>query len=91
MTQDKALTLSETMLEALDYAKANGGQLHRLPGGYWVAGKDKASNIPSSVKYFGSKTIGALVKRGVADYTAHRAGTHGDFPVEMTIRQGQQS
>jgi hypothetical protein len=76
----------EPYLDALEYAKANGGMLHRLPGGYWVADKDRG-NHPESVKHFGTKTVQALVTRGAAEYTDHRTGRHGEFPVAMKAVQ----
>ena len=85
VTREKAMTLSETMKEAQEYAKANGGVLHRLPGGYWVADKDRG-NHPPSVKYYGTKTVQALVTRGDAEYFDHRTGRHGEFPVAVKIK-----
>ena len=70
--------LSSTMLAALRAARANGGKLVRLPGGFWMAGGGCS---------FGTTTIQSLVMRGYMQYTDWKDGRHGNFPIEATITE----
>ena len=64
--------LSPEMQAAIDFANANGGTLKRIPGGFWVAPQSPEKyDYKVHVRWFGSQTIVALVKRGAATYTKH--------------------
>jgi len=52
--------LSPSMVEALEFARREGGSLIRHPGGYW-AGEAWKSPMPS----MGTNTIIALIDRGL--------------------------
>lgn len=71
--------LSETMQRAIGFAAAHGGTLHRQPGGFW------SPRAGTDLGYYGTSTIEALVKRGLAEYTVWREGRNGRFPVEMRL------
>jgi hypothetical protein len=77
-------TLSPTMRQAADFAAAHGGVLVRLPGGFWQ--RETSLQWDAQGQSFGTKTVEALVRRGVADYTEWRDGRNGRFPVRMTLR-----
>lgn len=79
--------MSQTMKEAVIFANAHGGTLHRAPGGYWIREQDKGS-LPHC-RHYGTKTVAALVIRDVAKYTAWQEGRNGKFPIEMTIIKGR--
>jgi hypothetical protein len=49
----------------------------RFPGGFW----EIMGNAPS----FGTKTVQALVDRGIAKYTDWKDGRNGKFPVEARL------
>lgn len=57
--------LTSTMTDALDAMKKHGG-LKRLPGGFWI--RPSAPTFAGE-SWFGTTTMEALVKRGVAKYT----------------------
>ncbi len=75
--------LSKTMCEARDFAAANGGELIRLPGGFWC--KPGASQWAPGSVYFATPTVMALVRRGVAEYTEWQQGRSGKFPIRATL------
>jgi hypothetical protein len=74
--------LSPEMKMTLAYMQSNGGRLFRWPGGFWA--KDEyqlRSNI-----YFGTSTIQALVRRGLAEYVGYKEHKRGgEFPVEVVL------
>jgi len=70
------------MKRAIRAASANGvktrGKLIRYPGGFWYPdGPGQRS--------FSTPTVEALVRRGLAEYTAWKDGRNGFFPIEMTL------
>lgn len=77
--------ISATMKNAVTFACEHGGLLLRTPGGYWGAAPEHKRGILSAVT-FGTKTVEALVARGLADYTEWKEGRNGRFPVRMTLR-----
>lgn len=79
--------LSATMREALDYASKHGG-LERFPGGYWCEPGHSQWNVNPLVS-FGTKTVQALVSRGLAEYTEWRDGRNGTFPIRMAVKEGR--
>jgi hypothetical protein len=80
---EKKHELSPTMLEAQALAAKYGGQLERYPGGFWsVPGISQWSR---GYPFFGTTTVHAMVKRGVATYCEFRGGRNGDFPVKVRI------
>lgn len=72
--------LSPEMQQAVRFANAHGNKLVRHPGGFW-AGPQFVGVRP----WFGTTTIEALVRRGIASYTGWKE-THGrKFPIEVTL------
>jgi hypothetical protein len=64
MTTENRLTLSPTMVEAMDYAKRVGGVLHRYRGVCWSrpgAITDRGFPVVDRIP---NPTVGALLKRG---------------------------
>lgn len=79
------MKLSETMQEALDKLKEHGA-LERMPGGFWTyrdcpvkISHPLGGQVPSW--YAGTRTIEALVDRGVAKWGKALMG--GNLPVEV--------
>lgn len=78
--------LSATMQQALAFATKHGGELVRLPGGFWC--KPGANQWTMGQTYFGTKTVEALVSRGAAEYSEWQEGRSGKFPVRLRVTQG---
>jgi hypothetical protein len=68
------------MQEAVNYVEAHGGELVRLPGGFWVRNGAALSDC-----HYGTPTVQALVSRGVATYSEWQEGRYGRFPIRMTL------
>ena len=81
------MKLTSTMQAAADYAKAHGGALIRLPGGFWVRDGHTQWDGWQAQQTFGTPTVNALVSRGVAEYTEWRDGRNGRFPTRMTLKE----
>lgn len=75
--------LSDTMRQALVYMGRYENRLERHPGGYWAAHEWANTSTP----YWNTSTVEALVTRGLAYYSAHKHGKHGDFPIEVTLTE----
>jgi len=74
--------MSQTMLEAYEYAKANGGIIARHQGGFWA----KAEGWDRNQKFFGTTTIIALVRREMAVFSKWQPRKlGGEFPIEITL------
>lgn len=56
--------------------------VHRHPGGYWSGPGDPKSFM----SLFGTSSVAALVKRGVAEYSLWKPGRAGPFPVRATLK-----
>lgn len=79
-------TLSPTMRECIELARASGGELHRHQGGYWAS----AGPHPLAVrrKWHGSTTVNALVARGYAAWSAEQRGRSGNsYPIAMKLTE----
>jgi hypothetical protein len=78
------MKLSVTMIEAIEYATEHQNKLIRHQGGFWAD-----ANWNNSRKWFGTKTVEALVSRGYATYTKwqERKGGFNPFPVEATLTE----
>jgi len=76
--------LSATMVSAIDLALESGGELVRYQGGYWAA-RGKPHPSFGQTECYGTKTIEALVARGCAEYSEHRDGRNGRFPVAVKL------
>lgn len=73
--------LSPTMLEAIRFAREEGGgKLERQPGGYWI----KPGDNMRSNGWINPSTINALIDRGLLEVTK-RAGK-AQFPVEVALK-----
>jgi len=75
--------LSPSMEACRRYAANNGNVLMRYQGGFWA--KREWSGPRSDAAWFGTPTVEALVKRGVAEYTDWQEGRYGRFPIELTL------
>ena len=76
MSRFRHIKLSQTMIDAIMFARAHEWKLERFPGGFW-GGPDTAP--------FVSKTVAALIKRGQGSYTKWKEGKNGRFPIEFTL------
>jgi hypothetical protein len=78
--------LSPTQQAAVEHAKANGGALHRKPGGFWAS---ETWTMPGDGLWFGTTTVEALVRKGIGKYTEHLPSARGgEFPVKMELCDG---
>ena len=69
--------LSKTMREVFATVAANGGEIHRYPGGFWCVPSDRS-------RTFGTTTIQALVSRGYLSYSKwHEGATR--FPIAAAL------
>lgn len=75
------MKLTPTMLELVKYMKENGGVIHRHPGGFWA--REGYGYLSHS---FGTSSVEALVKRGVATYTEWKDGKSGRFPIVARLQ-----
>jgi hypothetical protein len=75
--------LSPKMLEAVDHMKRHNNTMVRFPGGYWAAIGWYAWHGPC----WGTPTIEALVRRGIAEYTAWKEVRGGKFPIKAKLRE----
>lgn len=71
------------MMRCLDFMKSSGGKIHRHAGGYWTCG-----NLISFENSFGSTTVQALVDRSLVQFTEHRDGRYGRFPITAELMLG---
>lgn len=86
-----AKLLTDTMQQALDFAKAHDNKLTRHPGGVWsgkvhpdIVGID-CYNLDETYLRFRTTTIQGLISRGIAEYTDWKEGSNRRFPVEVTL------
>jgi hypothetical protein len=73
--------LSPKMLSAIEHMKRNNNKLVRFPGGYWAREGWHSWNGPC----WGTPTVEALVRRGVATYTVWKTGRSAKFPIECSL------
>lgn len=81
--RQRKLALTPIMQCAIDAASNNGGRLVRHPGGFWSW--DGATYEDIRYRSFGTPTVEALVRRGVAVYTDFRDGRQGTFPIVCRV------
>ena len=75
--------LSPKMLVVIEHMRKHGGKLVRYPGGYWADEGWHAWHGPC----YGTSTIQALVRRGVAEYVVWKDGRGGTkFPIEVALK-----
>lgn len=76
--------LTATMVACIDDARAAGGELVRYQGGYWASrgGPHPANGHRTS---HGTPTVHAIVTRGYAEYSEHRDGRNGPFPIAIRL------
>lgn len=82
--------LSATMVACLDLANQHGGELVRYVGGYWAPRNLGLHPSLNGSEYHGSSTVQALVTRGHAEYSEHREGRNGKFPIAVRTRATQE-
>lgn len=75
--------LSPTMINCIAMATESGGELVRYQGGYWAP--RGGHPVVKKVAWHGATSISALVRCGYAEYTEHREGRHGTFPIAMQL------
>jgi hypothetical protein len=74
-------TLTPTMTDCWVYmGKAPENSLVRHQGGFWTS-------IDGRHPVFGTSTIEALVKRGVAEYTEWKDGRIAPFPIRVKRKE----
>ncbi|MCG7877211.1 MAG: hypothetical protein N0C90_12885 [Candidatus Thiodiazotropha endolucinida] len=83
--------LTQTMQQAVDFARAHDNKLTRHPGGIW-SGKEHPDlvgidcySLDDTYLRFRTTTIQGLVSRGAAEYSDWKEGPSGRFPVEVTL------
>lgn len=73
--------ISRAMQSAISHALSEGGKIYRFPDGFWRVKEDDPM-------HFGTTTIRALVKRGLAEYSSWKmGGGEKSFPVQITINK----
>lgn len=73
--------LTPTMKRAIAYMQRHGGKVVRYPGGYWAS---ETWHMWAGAPYK-TPTIEALVRRGMAEYTAWKDGKNERFPIECSL------
>ena len=74
---------SPLMNELLERLKVPGATVARKPGGYWcVENKDGESVAPT----YGTKTIAALIQRGLIEHCEWRENSVGRFGVRCALK-----
>lgn len=75
--------LTMPMQRALQFMRTHGGQLQRFPGGFWATGEGWRSRGEPD---FPTVTVGALVVRGLAQYTEWKPGRRVPrFPIAVAL------
>lgn len=78
--------LSATMVACIDDAREAGGELVRYQGGYWAPrGRSMRHDGAPVGSYHGASTVHAIVTRGYAEYSEHREGRGGRFPIAIRL------
>ncbi|MFC1333169.1 MAG: hypothetical protein G8D89_20625 [gamma proteobacterium symbiont of Clathrolucina costata] len=83
--------LTQTMQQAVDFARAHDNKLTRHPGGRWAAAHDPGlkwrdeEGTTLYAVYFETRTVQGLVSRGAAKYSDWKEGPGGRFPIEVTL------
>ena len=77
--------LSQMMQKAIGQMRKHNNKLVRLPGGWWLG--EGVSRFQGPM--FGTSTVEALVKRGLAEYTTWKDGRNGAFPIECMLKAQQ--
>jgi|SRR6478752_7122040 len=81
MSITKSNEVSPKMQDCIDHMKRHNNKLLRFPGGYWAREGWSSWNGPC----YGTPTVEALVRRGLAEYTVWKTGKHNKFPIEVTL------
>lgn len=81
-------SLSATMVSCLDLALEHDGVLVRYQGGYWAPRGRIHPKLGG--ESYGSKTVEALVTRGVAEFTEWKDGRASRWPVAMKLKPENQ-
>lgn len=77
--------LSPTMKRAIAYMQRHNGKMVRYPGGYWASETWRWAGESHK-----TSTVKALVRRGIAEYTAWKDGKNGRFPIECTLKAAEE-
>lgn len=75
---NKKNKISKTMAYVVGRMAAAERKLKRFPGGFW-------RTHAGAQEYFGTKTVQALVTRGLAQYTEYKDGRNGTFPIQVSL------
>lgn len=70
--------ITKTMAYVVGRMAEVDGKLKRFPGGFW-------RTHAGAQEHFGTKTVQALVTRGLANYSEYKDGINGPFPIEVTM------
>jgi hypothetical protein len=73
------LEVSKSMQKCISLMRDHGGSIRRYQGGFWRPD-------PQGGYSFGTSTVEALVKRGLAEYSEWKDGGSGRFPIEATLK-----
>lgn len=81
---------SKEMRRLLRLMVLSDGQVRRQPGGYWrPIREDEEPCVARAFPSFGTTTVSALVRRGLAYYMEWKRGRHGKFPICASLtREG---
>jgi hypothetical protein len=77
------IPLSEPQKRALEFMLANGGKIHRHPGGFW-----SDATFRSYGRSFAACVINALERRGRIRFTEWKQGRSGHFPIAAELVAG---
>lgn len=83
--------LSQTQLECIETLKEH-GKLIKYSGGFWSAQNVEIKHVPCTPDpydaptwYISTRTINALIKKGVLKITAEKSWNGKPYPVEVVL------
>lgn len=79
------MATTKTMEFALAKAAENGGELIRLPGGYWTGRGVNIQPTGAPAWYVGSTTVNALLARKRVEVSRWQQGKHKRFPISVRV------
>lgn len=72
------------MQQVVDWMKSHGGTITRYPGGFWWIENATGKTVHQA---YGTSTVQALVRRGVAEYCEWKGNAAGRFPIKARLRK----
>jgi hypothetical protein len=76
---DFKFKVSRSMQQCIESMRTHGNTIERFPGGFW---RCEAGGGYS----FGTSTVEALIKRGIAEYVQWQPGRNGPFPIKAALK-----